>query len=338
MLRTLTRRLAALAPPAAALRALAPLGALTLAAGAAMAQAPQLSIATMESGTVNWELDTIEHEGLDEAQGFDLDVRGVAGGSAGRIAFEAGEVDAIVADWLWVARQRAGGRDYVFIPYSKAVGGLMVPGDSEAQTLADLAGGEIGVAGGPLDKSWLILRAYAQAEHGMDLAAETAQAFGAPPLIYKAAVDGDLDGAINYWHFMAKMEAEGMRELISVSEAAEALGLDPDTPLLGYVVRGETLRESPELVEGLAAASREAKRILASDDAAWERLRPTMNADDDAQFEALKAGFREGIPEGGPVDEEAADRMLKLMADLGGPDLMGDVSALPEGVFLQPSG
>ena len=315
----------------------AALGALALSATAAAAELPTLDAAVMETGTVNWELDTIEHEGLDEKHGFDLAVRGVAGGSAGRIAFEAGEADVIVADWLWVARQRAAGRDYVFIPYSKAVGGVMVPGDSDAQALPDLAGGQVGIAGGPIDKSWLILRAYAQQEYGMDLAAETEQVFGAPPLIFKSALDGELAGAINYWHFMAKMEAAGMRELISVSDAAEALGLDPSTPLLGYVVRGEMLEESPELVGGLAAASREAKEMLATDDAAWERLRPIMNVDDDAQFEALVAGYREGIPDEGPVDEAAAGRMLALMAELGGPDLMGDVDTLPEGVFVQPA-
>lgn len=320
------------------------LGALVLSVAAAFAQegpaqgsAPALTIAAQEAGTVNWELDTIEHHGLDAAEGFDLRVRPVAGSSAGQIAFEAGEVDAIVSDWLWVARQRAAGRDYVFIPYSKAVGGVMVPEASEAETLADLAGGAIGVAGGPLDKSWLILRAYASAEHGMDLVAETTQSFGAPPLIYKTAVDGGLDGAVNYWHWQAKMEAEGMRELVSVETAAEALGLDPETPLLGYVLRGETLRESPELAEGLAAASREAKRLLAEDDAAWERLRPLMNADSEAQFEALVAGFRAGIPAEGPVDEEAAGRMLALMAELGGSDLVGDLRELPEGVFVQPA-
>ena len=320
------------------LRTLAPaLGALALSATAALAELPTLTAAVMETGTVNWELDTIQHEGLDEKHGFDLAVRPVAGGSAGRIAFEAGEADVIVADWLWVARQRAAGRDYAFIPYSKAVGGVMVPGDSEVQALPDLAGGQIGIAGGPIDKSWLILRAYAQQEYGMDLAAETEQVFGAPPLIFKSALDGELAGAINYWHFMAKMEAAGMRELISVSDAAEALGLDPSTPLLGYVVRDEMMEESPELVEGLAAASREAKDLLATDDAAWDRLRPLMNAGDDAAFEALVAGYREGIPDEGPVDEAAAGRMLALMAELGGPDLMGDVDTLPEGVFVQPS-
>ncbi|WP_121629758.1 ABC transporter substrate-binding protein [Tropicibacter alexandrii] len=302
----------------------------------ALAEMPVLKAAVLESGTVNWELDTIRHNGFDEKHGFDLQVMGVAGGSAAQVAFQGGEADVIVSDWLWVARQRAAGKDYVFIPYSRAVGAVMVPGDSPAQSLADLKGGKIGIAGGPLDKSWIILRAYAQQAYGMDLVTETEQVFGAPPLIFKTGLQGELDGAINFWHFLAKMEAGGMRPLVTVDEAATALGLDPQTPLLGYVLNGALLDSNPELVEGLAAASRDAKDLLASDDAAWDRLRERMNASTDAQFEKLKQGFRDGIPQPGPVDEAAANKMLKLMADLGGTELVGPVTELPEGLFVQP--
>ena len=213
---------------------------------------------------------------------------------------------------------------------------MLVPGDSPAQTLADLKGGKIGIAGGPLDKSWLILRAYAQKVHDMDLATQTEQVFGAPPLIYKTALQGEVDGAINFWHFLAKMEAGGMKPLITVDAAALELGLDPETPLLGYVLKGEMLRDHPELVDGLARASRATKDLLAGSDTEWDRLRPRMNAKSDAEFEALKMGYRAGIPSDAPVDEAAAGRMLALMAELGGPELVGSVTTLPDGVFVQP--
>ena len=303
---------------------------------AAQAEPTPLRIATQVSGTVNWELTTIASRGLDVANGFTMVVQDVAAGPAAQLAFQAGEADVIVSDWLWVARERAAGQDYVFIPYSRAVGALHVPKDSPAQSLTDLKGGQIGIAGGPIDKSWLILRAYAQQEAGFDIAAETEQVFGAPPLIFETAVAGDLDAAVNFWHFGAKMEAAGMRPLITVAEAAAALGLDPQTPLLGYVVRGQMLRDTPELVAGLAAASRGAKEILAQDDTAWEALRPIMNAKSDAQFSALVAGFRAGIPAPGAVDEAAAQRMLTLMAQLGGEELVGKMTDLPAGVFVQP--
>lgn len=303
---------------------------------AALAEDAVLRIATQVSGTVNWELTTIASHGLDRANGFTMQVQDVAAGPAAQLAFQAGEADVIVSDWLWVARARAEGQDYVFIPYSRAVGALHVPEGSTAQTLADLKGGQIGIAGGPVDKSWLILRAYAQQEYGMDLAAETEQVFGAPPLIFETALGGELQGAVNFWHFGAKMEAAGMRPLVTVAQAGQALGLDADTPLLGYVVTGDLLREKPQLVAGLAAASRGAKEILATDDAAWEALRPIMNAKTDAQFAALKAGFRAGIPAPGPVDEISAAKMLAIMAQLGGEELVGKMTDLPAGVFVTP--
>lgn len=310
--------------------------ALLLQASGVAAQEVTLRAAVQESGTVNWELDTISHYGLDTENGFTLDVQGMAGGDAAQIAFQGGAVDMIVSDWIWVARQRAAGQDYVFIPYSRAVGGMLVPADSPAQTLADMKGKTIGIAGGQLDKSWIILRAYAQQEYGFDLAAETEQVFGAPPLIMNAATTGEVDGAINFWHFLAKMKAAGMRELISVDDAAAALGLDPATPLLGYVIRGEMLRDHPDVVAGMARASAAAKAKLASDPAAWDRLRDRMRVDDDAQFRALQEGFNAGTPASGAVDLAAADRMLKVMAELGGTDLVGDVTALPDGLFYTP--
>jgi NitT/TauT family transport system substrate-binding protein len=181
--------------------------------GTAAAQdgSPTLRVAVLKFGTVNWELNTIVHNGLDARHGFRLDVQGVAGEAAAKIAFQGGAADMIVSDWIWVARQRAAGKDYVFIPYSKAVGGLMVPANSSATSLADMKGGRIGVAGGPLDKSWLLLQALAKQRHGFDLARDAEPVFGAPPLIFKQAVQGEMAGAVNFWHFMAKMVSNDLQ-------------------------------------------------------------------------------------------------------------------------------
>ena len=294
---------------------------------------PVIRAAVLKIGTVNWELATITENELDEKHGFRLEMLPFADNGATRIAVEGGRADMAVADWIWVARQRAAGKEYVFIPYSKAVGGVVVPNDSAAQTLADLAGGKIGIAGGPLDKSWLILRAYALHAYDLDLAQETEQVYGAPPLIFKSAMGGDYAGAINFWHFLAKMKAAGMRELISVEEAGRALGLDTDTPLLGYYFKESLLAENPGLAQAFYDASREAKAMLAGSDAAWEAIRPRMDADTDAEFEQLRADWIAGIPERGPVDVEAASRMLELMAELGGADLVGKAATVPDGLF-----
>ncbi|WP_434051915.1 MAG: ABC transporter substrate-binding protein [Roseibium sp.] len=306
----------------------------TLAGAAIASDRPVLRAAVLKIGTVNWELDTIKRNSFDTELGFELLVRPFADNGATRVALEGGEADVAVADWIWVARQRAAGKDYVFIPYSKAVGGLVVPEDSTARTLADLKGQKIGIAGGPVDKSWLILQAYAQNEYGFDLAEETEQVFGAPPLIFKTALQGETAGAINFWHFLAKMKASGMRELISVETAATSLGLDPDIPLLGYVLKESYIEENPSVAAAFYTASRRAKDLLARDDAAWEPLRPRMNAKTDAQFESLRRDFRAGIPAPGNVSEDSAATFFLLMARLGGEKLVGTTSELPAGLFV----
>lgn len=295
---------------------------------------PKLRAAMLAPGTVNWEISTIKANGFDKANGFEMAVQDYADNGATRVAFEGGEADTMVADWIWVAYQRAAGKDYVFIPYSRAVGGLVVKDDSPVKALPDLAGQKIGIAGGPLDKSWLILRAYAKKKHDMDLAGATEQVFGAPPLIFKAALSGETAGAVNFWHFLAKMKAKGMHDLVTVSDAATELGLDPDTPLLGYVLKGEFVKAHPEVAQGLYKASSAAKNLLRTDDKAWDGLRGQMNAADDAEFNALRDGYRAGIPSGKPIDEAAADLFLRLMAELGGEALVGKATTLPEGVFL----
>ena len=295
---------------------------------------PVVRVAVLKIGTVNWELATIVENGLDEKHGFKLEVQPFADNNGSRVAVEGGAADMAVADWIWVARQRSAGKDYVFFPYSKAVGGLVIPKDSTATTVKDLEGGKIGIAGGPLDKSWLILRAYAKQTHGMDLKAGTEQVYGAPPLIFKSALGSDYAGAINFWHFLAKMKASGMKELISVSEAAESLGLDPDTPLLGYFGKESFFEAHAGLAQAFYNASRDAKDLLAGSDAEWDALRPRMNAKTDAQFEQLKQDWISGIPARGPVDEEGAGKMLALMADLGGAELVGTATSVPAGLFV----
>ncbi len=309
---------------------------LFLFAAASVVQAgdlPVLRIAVLQIGTVNWELETIRQNGFDRAHGFELDVQPFADNGATRVALAGGNTDVAVADWIWTARQRAAGKDYVFIPYSKAVGGLVVAADSPVQSLADLTGQKIAIAGGPLDKSWLVLRAYATRAYGIDLDDVTEPVFGAPPLMFKLGLSGESAATVNFWHFLAKMKAAGMREVISVSDATRELGLNPDTPLLGYVLTEAFLNQHPGLAQAFYNATRDAKELLRRDDTAWQSIRPLMDATSEAEFLRLRDDFRAGIPDREPVDTADAARFLALMAELGGDKLVGQATELPEGLF-----
>jgi NitT/TauT family transport system substrate-binding protein len=292
-------------------------------------------VATLKTGTVAWELDTIIHHGLDRKHGIELKVVPVAGKQGADVMLLGGEADVIVTDWIWVSRQRHASADLTFAPYSGQVGGIVVAANSPIKGLAELRGRKIGVAGGPTDKSWIIFQAVAKQDHGFDLAKEAEPVFAAPPLLNEKLETGEIDAVITFWHFAAKLKAKGGREIASVAAAAQSLGLDPKIPLLGYVYSEKWSAAHGDAAKHLAAASREAKALLKADDAEWQRLRPLMNVKDDAEFEALKAGFRAGIPASGAVDAASAEKLFALLAEIGGKDLAGSGTGLAPGTFAK---
>lgn len=292
-----------------------------------------LRLGVLGFGTVNWELDVIKTHGLDEERSFTLAVEGFGGSQATKVALQGDAVDGIVSDWLWVSRQRAEGENLVFIPYSSTVGALMVPPDSEIDSLDDLAGKKIGVAGGALDKSWLLIQAAAQQRHELNLADEVEAIFGAPPLLNEKVQTGDLDAVLNYWHFSARLEAQGYKRLLGVNEALEELGVAGNVPQLGYVFREDFANENPDLIEAFADASRAAKALLQTDEE-WTRLREMTKAKDDATLETLKLRFQEGIPlTWGEIERAEAANLYGLLAELGGDELVGSSSELMPGTF-----
>jgi NitT/TauT family transport system substrate-binding protein len=293
-----------------------------------------IRIGVLKFGTVNWELDVIKQHGLDTNEGFVLEVQEFASNDAADIALMGEAVNGIVEDWLWVSRQRAEGVPLTYIPYSSSVGALMVPADGSIDSLADLEGKRLGIAGGPLDKSWLLIQAVAKEREGVDLAEVAEVVYGAPPLLTEKFRSGELDAVINYWHYAARLEAQGSKRLLDVTEAQEGLGVPADTPQLGYIFREQWADEHADLVQAFARASLAAKTIMDESDEEWERLRPLTRAEDDATLEALKRRYREGIVHSwGDPQREAAGQLYAVLAELGGEKLVGSSPVLVDGTF-----
>ena len=298
-----------------------------------------LRVAVLKFGTVSWVIDVITHHGLDRKHGLRLSVTPLASTLATKVALQAGSTDVIVSDWLWVSRQRRTGADFTLAPYSTALGAVMVQEASEIEGLADLKGRTVGVAGGPLDKSWLLLTAFARRSAGIDLISETRQVFGAPPLLAEKARQGELDAVLNYWHFCARLEAHGFRRLVDVHAAMAGLGAQGRLPMIGYVFSEAWARKNPELIAGFLKASAEANALLAGSEAEWQRLRPLMRAGDDGTWRALRDRFREGIPKPGTTADGAdAALLFGVLAKLGGAKLVGPGESLAAGTFWHGAG
>lgn len=296
--------------------------------------APSVRLGSLPFGTVAWEAAVIKARGLDAANGFTLDVVKLAGNDAARIAFMGGQVDAIIGDLLWAARLGNEGRAVRFVPYSTSEGAVMVPNASPVKSLADLAGKRLGVAGGPLDKNWLLLKAQARDAADLDIETKAEIAYGAPPLITLKLEQGALDAALTYWTYCARLEAKGFRRLIGADDMMRALGATGSVSLIGYLFEAATVTEKPEAIAGFVRAARAAKDMLASDPSAWEVVRPLMAAEDEATYEALKREYLAGIPRR-PVADERGDgeKLFSVMSRLGGERLVGAGTGLPKRLY-----
>lgn len=295
--------------------------------------AGNIRIGVLKFGTVSWELDTLKHHGFDTANGFEAQITYFAGEDATNVAMLAGNLDVIVSDWLWVSRQRSLGDDLTLVPYSSAVGAIMVREDSPIATIDDLQGRKIGVAGGPLDKSWLLIQGLAARDHGMDLPSDNEIVFGAPPLLSEKAMQGELDAVLNFWHFCARLEANGFRRLVSAEEAAKALGATGPVSALGYVFHDKWADENPAAAMGFVKASAAAKQLLATSDAEWRRLAPLIRAEG-RELETLRNRYREGIPARLAAEDEGdARKLYRVLADLGGEKLVGEAREMAPGTF-----
>lgn len=302
--------------------------------GSARAAAPLrlgvLRLGVLRFGTVAWELDVIARHGL--APELAIEQVSLAAPQAAQTALQAGSVDMIVQDWLWVSRLRASGQDWTFAPFSASVGALMAPPDGRVRALSDLAASRLGVAGTPLDKSWLILRALA-ARSGVDLQSGE-HSFGAPPLLSEQLRQGRLDAVLTYWPEAARLQAAGMRRVLGVEDMIAALGVGERVPVTGYVFSAAWGTAHAETVRAFLAAGAKARATLMQSDAEWDALGKLTGAASPAELAALRDAYRAGIPDAfGPKTLAAMERLYDVMAATGGKALVGDATTIAPGTF-----
>src|SRR5436305_6956664 len=311
--------------------------AMTLATATDAAAADRIRVAVQRTGTLSWELDVIKAHGLDRKLDLAIEPLELASTEAGKIALKGGAADIMLSDWLWVARERALGGDLVFYPSSSTLGAVMVPAHSTIRELADLRGKKLAVAGGPLDKSWLLLQALAR-RGGLDLKRQATIVYGAPPLLSEKALQGEIDATLTFWNFCADLESKGYRRAIAMDDVVKGLGARGPVALVGYTFDGTWAVRNRSTVERFLAAARQAKDILASSQPEWQRLAPRIRISDATALAIYRQRYGEGIVRRPFADEEADARALYLvLAEIGGAELVGPARELPAGTFYRPA-
>ena len=299
--------------------------------------ADTVRVIAQKTGTFAWELDVIRAHQLDKQHGLTIEVTHLAAPEAGKIALRGGSADIVVSDWLWVSRERALGAKLVFHPYSSALGAVMAAPTSPIRALADLRGRKLAVAGGPIDKSWLLLQAAMKLD-GIDLKRDANVAYGAPALLAEKTMLGEMDATLNYWNVCADLEARGLRRVADVADVLPKLGVAARPAMLGYVFDEGWARANGQVVTRFLAATHAAKEILATSDAEWERIAPLTGVRDAQALAVYRERYREGIPRRSIAEEEADARVLyRILAQQGGNELVGRATELAPGTFFSPS-
>ncbi|MGH1461760.1 MAG: ABC transporter substrate-binding protein [Neptuniibacter sp.] len=286
---------------------------------------PELKVTVLQSGTVNWELEHLKKQGYDEQNGFKLVINKVASLSAARLALTSNSTNMIVSDWLWAGKRIAAGDPLRFLPFSSQIGSIIVSPNQSLESLASLKGKNIGVAGGPLNKGWVLLQAAAR-DAGVDLRKEANIQFGAPPLQSQALKRGQIDILVTFWHYGARLETEGYQRWISLENLMLELGIESRVPMLGYIFKESLLKSEPELIAAFAKAITSTKADLATQDSAWAELKGLMKAENEEVYKALVAGYRNGNPE--PLDDQQKEDAVKFF------ELIDNLGEYPSGYTL----
>ncbi len=300
------------------------------------AAAQKIRIGTLQYGSVNWELKLIQELGLDEKNNFDLEIIELASKNAAAVALQGGAVDLIVTDWFWVSRQRNEKRLFSFVPHSMAAGGLIASSNSQIANDLDLRNKKIGVAGGQVDKGWLIFRAFYKKKYGKDLINLSKPIFGAPPLLNKKMQQKSFDAILTYWPYQAKLLTDkNFKKIININEILTELGVPSGMPVIGWVFKDNWGEKNKKILKNFLKSSDEAKKMMLESDDIWVKIRPNMNAEDDLLFSNLRDIYREGIPrkEFTKNQIDGARKLYSILSKIGGKELVGSAKELSPGTF-----
>ena len=297
------------------------------------AEKTTIRIGVQASGTLQWELSALQDDPQLKPADFQLEIQPVANAEAGKIALQSGAVDMIVSDWIWVSSLRATGADFTFYPYSNNSGSLIVPNNSPIHSIKDLKGKRLGIAGGELDKNWLLLQALAQKEQ-LDLSASVEKTFGAPPLINEQIKQNRVDAVLNYWHFAARLEAQGYRQIIDGRGILKGLGIAENVPSIGYVFKQSWAADHKQAINSFFKAGKQARNQLCTSNAAWKKVIPLTQTDDLAIQTKLRQGYcNGGVDQWGEKEQQAAARIYTMLRTLSNNQLTGKSESLQPGTF-----
>ena len=294
-----------------------------------------IKIGVIAFGTLQWELTVIQQQGLDKAENIQLNLITLANPQAGKIALHAGTVDIGVADWFWVSNQRTNNKSTLtFAPYSATAGALMVPENSSITNIKQLAKKRIGIAGGEIDKNWLLLQTLASVRNQLNLDQSVKKTYGAPPILNQQLLKGRLDALLTYWHYAAQLEAIGYIRLLDGGEMLHRLGIEQTLPTLGYIFDQNWANQHHQALQSFLKISLQAKNLICTSETVWKTVLPLTRSNNKSAQSILRQRYCEGrIQQWGDDEKQAAGNLYTMITDHHPELFPGKSKTLAAGTF-----
>ena len=110
-----------------------------------------------------------------------------------------------------------------------------------------------------------------------------------------------------------------------MDDVLKALGIQPVPSLVGFIWREETEQVKGKEIAAFLTAVEQANQVLATSDAAWDRIRNLVKPENDAEFAAIKAYYRAGIPAPWTgAETKSAEKLTQVLVGVGGSQLLGN--------------
>jgi len=226
------------------------------------------------------------------------------------------------------------GNDYSFYPYSNTTGALVVKKESSVKQLSDLKGKKLAVAGGELDKNYLLLAAVMQQQGLADTLNGLQKIYGAPPLLTHQLQQGRADALLTYWHYAARLEAEGYRVLLTGGDLLQQLSVQQKVPSIGYVFNATWASEHKASVLAFLEKSKQMKDTLCNSDAAWQGVKTLTHAKTTQEDTLLRQRYCAGrIISWGKDEWLAAETIYQALKKASDNRLTGTAKTIFPGTF-----
>ncbi len=181
-----------------------------------------------------------------------------------------------------------------------------------------------------------MLQAWAL-KQGVDLKSQANIVYGAPALLAEKLSQGELDAALEFWPFCARLENKGFGRAVDMVDVERDLGAKNPVVVTGYVFTPAFAARNAPALKRFFEMMAQAKKLIAVDDAVFAKIAGMTGASDAAGQAMVRKYYRAGVPTA-PLDAEIADAaaLYKVLARLGGAQLLGGDSDLDLALFYRP--